>query len=1034
MNFHYTILDKHLCIPGQTPVPIRDNDYDNLPSMAFGERPVFTLDFPAGTLAEGDELTIAIDLDLYFYDQATGADAPVLTAVRHVVTAGEATANSITETLTTRTAAFRNAVNGHVRPLSPKFGVYLKHTENDIVTYLTLCRTRCTITPVIIDANAVPVELDVSVYYTRDEIDAIVRDMESALQRVWVAETRAGTAATNAESSAQNASDSATLAESYTHGQTGVRDAENSDNGLFYKTKAEEAATAAGTAKTGAETARDQTAHLAEGTDEQVAPLGAEHSAKNWANIAKGHADDAETARDQSAHLAEGTDEQVEPLGVEHSAKGWSNIAKGHADDAETARDQATHLAEGTDEQVAPLGVEHSAKGWANVAKGHADDAKDALSEFEHRLSTAYVYGIDWKDSDILAGNAGQCVVLNNIYDNAQYDKSLRYMQTLAHGVLKAHNFRRCVCSSARNANYYLHQSNSNLKADGVTPSILTGGDGDVLSEIDITYYRVDTYTDDNAVEHVVWLVSDQPFNGSQPFTYFYVSPDGRTLRKQFVGSFRSTMCDADGNTLDNNFTATTDTTYAADKTYYSRSVNVFTKLTAGTDYTVGSNITQGSTVDSKIYVKTVVTSPTGYSAGRKCRSVAGAIPSGSVTRANYRAAHGNNGYDSVHFLFGSYIGMMMTIEYGNFHAQAAFSAGYSNLSVWDFRSMRLTGRTAVFGNNSGEIVADDADANGEDYDLLSMKSGASLWSSEAQGNHAKRIVQCSYHGIEDPFGCQFTLDEGIQKNQDAIDLSITYNGNVYLRDEADDPQSITLYCWKLGTASHYTTTATPSVGDNLYKNSGLSEITGTVVSYDSGGGTLVVGSSTYTRSAANDTVGHSYAWKNGSDVIYSHVVNPHTDAATRQVFSDAQLTELLGNVTAVVDDYSESGYWMTHATSKYSMLDTNRGRLAGDEYVFPVTGYTGEEIVWVHHEWPKASIYPSFFDRVTFLPKYRTGNWGSITKGLCDYLYNNANAGACVLARGGNASSGGNDGPFCVYVAYGLSFSHASFGSRSAA
>ena len=54
MNFHYIILDKHLCIPGQTPVSIRDNDYDNLPSMAFGERPDFTLDFPTGTLVEGD--------------------------------------------------------------------------------------------------------------------------------------------------------------------------------------------------------------------------------------------------------------------------------------------------------------------------------------------------------------------------------------------------------------------------------------------------------------------------------------------------------------------------------------------------------------------------------------------------------------------------------------------------------------------------------------------------------------------------------------------------------------------------------------------------------------------------------------------------------------------------------------------------------------------------------------------------------------------------------------------------------------------
>ena len=78
-------------------------------------------------------------------------------------------------------------------------------------------------------------------------------------------------------------------------------------------------------------------------------------------------------------------------------------------------------------------------------------------------------------------------------------------------------------------------------------------------SEIDIAYYRIDTYTDVNSTPHVAWLVSDQPFNGSQPFPYFYVSPDGKTLRKQYVGAFRSSICDADGNTLNNNFTATSD-------------------------------------------------------------------------------------------------------------------------------------------------------------------------------------------------------------------------------------------------------------------------------------------------------------------------------------------------------------------------------------------------------------------------------------------------------------------------------------------
>ena len=299
MNFHYTILDKHLCIPGQTPVPIRDNDYDNLPSMAFGERPVFTLDFPAGTLAEGDEITIAIDLDLYFYNQATGGDAPVLAAVRHVVTSEEAAAGSVEMTLSTRTAAFRDAVNGQTRPLSPRLGVYQKSTADDVVTYATLCRACCIITPVVIDVDAVPIDLDISHYYTRDEIDAIVRDMESALQRVWIAEMRAGTAATEAEAARSAAVTAKTEAETAR------------DGAVTAKTEAETARDGAVTAETGAETARDGAV---------TAKTGAE-TARDGAVTAKTA---AETARDQAGYLSNGTDEQVAPLGVEHSAKVWA--------------------------------------------------------------------------------------------------------------------------------------------------------------------------------------------------------------------------------------------------------------------------------------------------------------------------------------------------------------------------------------------------------------------------------------------------------------------------------------------------------------------------------------------------------------------------------------------------------------------------------------------------------------------------------------------------------------------------------------
>ena len=598
MNFHYTILDKHLCIPGQTPVPIRDNDYENLPSMAFGERPVFTLDFPVGTLAEGDELTIAIDLDLYFYDQATGADAPVLTAVRHVVTLGEATANSITETLTTRTAAFRNAVNGHVRPLSPKFGVYLKHTENDIVTYLTLCRTRCTITPVIIDANAVPVELDVSVYYTRDEIDAIVRDMESALQRVWVAEMRAGTAATNAETSAKSASDFATLAESYTHGQTGVRDAENSDNGLFYKTKAEEAATAAGTAKTGAETARDQSAIWTKGTDEEVARLGGEHSAKTFASNA-----------DQSATAA--------------------NQAK---TDAQTARDQSGYLANGTDEQVAPLGVEHSAKVWAEQVSAIRSEILAVVSQ--HYVGVADNYGLTidgtaisftWRDpadNDVVHWKRTRLIYKQGGFPANESDGVV----LLDNYVRNAHQITPFVFDMLAVSDYYFAlftESTAGVwnvgdDAPRFTTDVLTWGTiammsraGTLLQYPNMHIGSVVDIQTNSLYPALRWKLAHIDYKGAYERIEDFMLDNNRHHNSIWIPNYLPCLGDSQTavqiqfDAPEKIYAPTWDTVFINGKAYYTVSGETYTQLVAGDDYENGDNIAEWQTTEGQtVYTK----------------------------------------------------------------------------------------------------------------------------------------------------------------------------------------------------------------------------------------------------------------------------------------------------------------------------------------------------------------------------------------------------------------------------------------------
>ena len=49
---------------------------------------------------------------------------------------------------------------------------------------------------------------------------------------------------------------------------------------------------------------------------------------------------------------------------------------------------------------------------------------------------------------------------------------------------------KRCVLNANGTVNYYLDPNNSNYKADGVTPSVLTGADGNVMVEIPKFYYK----------------------------------------------------------------------------------------------------------------------------------------------------------------------------------------------------------------------------------------------------------------------------------------------------------------------------------------------------------------------------------------------------------------------------------------------------------------------------------------------------------------------------------------------------------------
>lgn len=217
---------------------------------------------------------------------------------------------------------------------------------------------------------------------------------------------------------------------------------------------------------------------------------------------------------------------------------------------------------------------------------------------------------------------------------------------------IPAHKFRRCVMDDLanRHVNYYLSPFDSNYKEDG-TAAVLTGADGDVMVEIPITYWSVTEQQDGK----ILYLISDKEFTGSEPHPFFYVSPGGATLRKQYVGAYEACLCNSNGEPLDN----------------------------------TNQNASASST----------------YQSGYVARSLKGTKPWTSATRATARTAiHANGGYQ-VNALFHQYLMLMCMIEGGSLNTQAAISPGYAYAN-WSYNYTRFSGR-CNYGNGTGNLMYD---------------------------------------------------------------------------------------------------------------------------------------------------------------------------------------------------------------------------------------------------------------------------------------------------------------------------------------
>ena len=468
---------------------------------------------------------------------------------------------------------------------------------------------------------------------------------------------------------------------------------------------------------------------------------------------------------------------------------------------------------------------------------------------------TSYVYGIDY----CLANYQCKNVVLNHAHD--EYGDALRYDYPPTLDLTPAHNLRRCLMTDMEEEtiNYYCHPANSNLKEDG-TAAVLTGADGDVVVECKPNFWRYDVYTDTQGRTHIVTLLSDVQFNASEPDPFFYVSHGGATLKTQYPGAFKGVICNADG----------TPKTQSAEGT------------------------------------------PAAFVSGNKMRSIAGARPAGSMNRATMRTAAANNKATLVNHLFNGWIGRMIAIKANTYNTQAGISEGYSNLSQWDYAALRKTGRTASLGNGDGSILADDANL---DADLLTMKSGATIW-KDVQAN--QRIVACSVMGFEDLWGSQWTFDDGIQWHQSVTLNHIQVSDVEYFRDPTQDntiSSGNVAYAWKsAGDVTIWTAANRPAANATVYSDNTKTTSAGVVTAYtedlSQNGYWITSDIDSYSlldtdRGYGNESGVFPSSGYTGATYVWVHHTAPETEGWVKDFNPHTLLpTSLGGNSTNGVGDY----------------------------------------------------------------------------------------------------------------------------------
>jgi hypothetical protein len=350
-------------------------------------------------------------------------------------------------------------------------------------------------------------------------------------------------------------------------------------------------------------------------------------------------------------------------------------------------------------------------------------------------------------------------------------DTADTYVTTGAGALANIHQkMRRCVLNANGTVNYYLSTTDSTLKADGVTPSNLSGADGNVMVEIPKFWYRHTLASTLNT-----WEIADGSIAGFSVHPAFVKA--GAEVPYRYVSAYdaclqfsRSVTAVADAGSGD-----ITVTTSAQHPLYAGDSVTISGTTSYNGTYTVVSRASTTTFTVTAAFVATETGTAAGYVSGKnlddmtaniqtgldKLASVDDQYPLIGVTRPECRTLSANNGtgWHQLDFALWSAIQMLYLVEYANFSTQANLGAGNTNGSYLS---------SSVNQTDSPHTIAGASNALGN----------ASTNTTTGAGVSAKPGTSfMSYRGIENWYGNCWNWADGINVN-------VTATGNVHITND----------------------------------------------------------------------------------------------------------------------------------------------------------------------------------------------------------------------------------------------------------